>query len=259
MNQKNKGFILKITKVKEKDVIATIFTKTLGKQSYYIHNVNTPKSKRKQRIEIMNLVEFTVSSKSRGKLKGINKIDLINNFKNIKNKRNLFAESFCLAEILYKTLPEGESHNDVFIMLESACCTTLEKENTQKTRSIFNYLCINLLFFLGFLPEIDIDQNTYKKMDPEKKITNNPTGIGYLNANGNESEGGDENNQDFVKMIKIQKFYLNTCPNIVKIVQLRISDQLINDITQIQLDWFEYIIERELKSRFLFKQRLNKN
>lgn len=249
MNQKNKGFILKLTKVKEKDVVATIFTQTQGKQSYYIHSVNTPKSKRKQRIEIMNLVEFTTSTKSTGQLKGVNKIDLIDNFRNIKEKKNLYAESFCLAEILYKTLPEAEPHNDVFLLLESACRTKLQKANISKVRAIFNYICINILFFLGFLPEIDIDQNSYKKLDPEKSIMLNPNEIGYLNGSGSSDT------KKLIQIIKIQKFYLNTCPNIDKIVQLDISPDTNETLTQIQLDWFEYIIEKALKSRFLFKSK----
>ncbi len=254
-----KGFVLRINEVKDHDLFVTIFLKEFGKVSLYAKNANKANSKRKRALDIMNFVEIIINkSKNNPDFWFLKEVKLINNFEIIKIKKNFYKESFILSEIILKLIPLKEPMIEIYNLMEKVVVLDLKNKINNKLfknnieKKIFIYLCLHIINYLGFLPEIDKCLKNNIKFQKNHKVyaSISPPGYKIIDKNSKNQKASE---QLILNAIKIQKYYLANVNKLDKIIKLNYSDRLIDFLYNLQLDWIEAIVEKPLKSRNYFQ------
>ena len=186
MLHKTSGIILHTTHYSETQLIAKIYTRQFGLQSYIISGVRSKKSKTKAtQFQPLALVDLVVSHSEKG---GLQRISEINNhhpfgsipFTIIKSSIVLF-----LNEVLYKSINESHPDEDLFDFIQSSLLILdLKTENCSNFHIFF---IIQLSKYLGFYPEGNFSQQNslfdLKEGGFINKIPNHPY---YMNVQQSE-------------------------------------------------------------------------
>lgn len=153
MLENTEGIVLHFVRYGENSVIAQIYTKTFGRQSFLINAVRSKKSKNRatvlQPLFLVDLVCYQKESREVQRIK-----EIINNppyqsipFNVLKTTQALF-----IAEMLLKTLREQESSPVLFNFIKNALCYfDLMEEHAVNFHLWF---LLRLTEYLGFLPDI---------------------------------------------------------------------------------------------------------
>ena len=248
---KDSGFIIRITPHKEKDTLLKIFSKKDGVNNYYLKNVRTPKSNRNKNIELLNYIDFSYSEKSEG-LRFLSDLKLKNKFDILKNINTYYAETYILSECLNSTLNDNIRNPEIFNLLVdvsnyiSNYTTDNEIEqadvNKNDSRILLSLILLRIISESGYLPDISHCQINNNILEISDNIGTLPDKIGYAKMNSSPDK-------DILKVIKIQKFWLNDDVNLKNLINLKLTDHLLDKIINIELNWCEIIIGRKLKSR----------
>ncbi len=152
MQASTEGIVLRSIKYGESSVIATIFSREFGRQSYIINSARNNKSKNKARILqplfLVELVSYQKQSRDLQRIKEIKNNPVYQNipFDIIKSTQAIF-----LAEMLYKTINEEESYPEMFDFIKNALMMfDLMEKNLANFHLYFLY---RLTEYLGFLPD----------------------------------------------------------------------------------------------------------
>lgn len=243
------GVITKISRAKEQDIVLHMFTKSEGMQVFLLKHAGGAKSKRKYLLELMNLVQFRATASNN--LKIITEIKLTSNFSILKSPENLYAESFLIAEVLNRFIPEGDSQVDLWDQLIEYLENQPLLEKIAGTQRLSRLLCLHfslkVLHLLGFLPSLNTDEVTAKKLDPEIGIVPASSVPGYRQSNSVDPD------PLILQAIKVQQFWLKPDTQTSEAFNIKIEDSLIKRMLNIQLDWIELVQERNLQSRMLLK------
>jgi len=151
MLQKTKGIALHYYKYSESSVIAKIFTRDFGLQSFIINGVRQKKSKSKlgllQPFTVLHLEMF---KKSKTGLKRLKEINISQVFERIPFDINRQLMAVFISEVLLKVLIEDEKEEVLFSYIENVI---VELENNQKIPNTYPLLFLfNLSSCLGFYP-----------------------------------------------------------------------------------------------------------
>lgn len=153
------GIILHTTKYSESQLIAKIFTRKFGLQSYIISGVRSKKSKTKAtQFQHLALVDLIVTHSEKGKLQRISEISNSHPFSSIPN--NIIKSSIVLFlnEVLYKSLNESHPDENLFDFIHNSLLIL-----DLKTESCSNFhisFIIQLSRFLGFYPQGNFSKET---------------------------------------------------------------------------------------------------
>jgi DNA repair protein RecO (recombination protein O) len=146
------GIVLHFIKFGESSVIATIFTRESGRQSFIINAARSKNSKNKagilQPLFLVNLVAYQKQSREIQRVKEIKSSKTYQNipFEVVKSTQVIF-----LAEVLYKTINEQESYTEMFDFIQNAL---LYFDLMEKGVSNFHlWFLLRLTEYLGFLPD----------------------------------------------------------------------------------------------------------
>lgn len=152
MQASTEGIVLRSIKYGESSVIATIFSREFGRQSYMINSARNKKSKNKagilQPLFIVELVSYQKQSREVQRVKEIKNNPVYQNipFDIIKSTQAIF-----LAEMLYKTISEEESYPEMFDFIKNAL---LMFDLMEKNLTNFHlYFLYRLTEYLGFFPD----------------------------------------------------------------------------------------------------------
>jgi len=158
-----KGIVIHHFKYGEKSVIAKIYTKKYGLQSYILNGVRNKKSKNKAvYLQPLSLVEINAFYKEKKGLQKIKTIQLDIPFNSIPFNINKSSIAFFIAEVLYKSIKEEEANEQLFDFLYNTIQVLDLKEN--------NYTNFHLVFLahltkhLGFYPQkgnVKMNSNIY--------------------------------------------------------------------------------------------------
>ena len=153
-----KGIVLHHFKYGEKSVIAKIYTQKRGLQSYILNGVRNKKSKNKAvYLQPLSLIEINGFHKEKSGLQKVKNIQLDVPFTSIPFNINKSSIAFFVAEVLYKSIKEEESNEQLFDFLHNTIQVLDLKEN--------NFNNFHLLFlahlskYLGFYPQIPKAKN----------------------------------------------------------------------------------------------------
>ncbi len=145
------GIVLHYIKYGESSVIATIYTKAFGRQTYIINAARSKKSQNKAGIlQPLFLVDLITYQKQTREMQRIKEIKNTPVYQNIPFQVAKSSQAIFLAEMLYKTLMAQESSPETFEFIKNALLYFDLTENN--TANFHLYFLFRLTEFLGFLP-----------------------------------------------------------------------------------------------------------
>ena len=147
------GIVLHSFKYGENSVIATIYTRDFGRQSYLINAAHGKHSKNKAGIlQPLFLVDLVAYYKQSRELNRIKEIKSHQNYQNISFDIAKSTIAIFLSEMLYRSIHEQESYPEMFEFIKHAF---LYFDLMDKGTANFHiYFLYRLTEYLGFLPEL---------------------------------------------------------------------------------------------------------
>lgn len=146
------GIVLHFIKYGETSVIATIFTRDFGRQSYIVNASRTHKSKNRAGfLQPLFLVDLEVYQKQTREVQRIKEIKIMHPYQNIPFDITKSTQTIFLAEMLYKTIHEQESYPELFDFVKSALLYFDLMENGWQNFHI--YFLFRLTEYFGFMPD----------------------------------------------------------------------------------------------------------
>ncbi len=151
MISSTEGIVIHALKYGETSIIARIFTRDLGMQSYLVRGVRKSRSSRKQHLfQPLTMVHMVVSHKEKAGLNHIKEIQLLDPYQTIPVKVEKTSLVIFLAEILSHALKNQETNEGLFLFLRTAL---LHLDNTEDPVTNFHLVfLIRLSKYLGFHP-----------------------------------------------------------------------------------------------------------
>lgn len=157
MLHRTDGIILHTVNYSESSIIAKIYTREFGLQSYMISGARGKKSKhRSALLQPLSLVDLVVSNSSKGGLHRITEINLLHPYVEIPYQVIKSSLLIFLNEILYKSLKEEHGDPELFDFLKNAL---LVLDLRQESCAAFHiYFMLQLSPYLGFAPQGQPDE-----------------------------------------------------------------------------------------------------
>lgn len=233
------GIILSETPYKESSKILNILTKDNGIIGVIAKGAKKMKSPLRSVTERFTLGYFNVYYHE-GKLSTLVTADVINPLRNIKTDIVRIGYLTYIGELAYQTAKQNEDDN-IYKILKSAI---LKIEDGLDPMIITNILELKMLDFLGV--GIDLDR-CIKCGNTADIITINGDVGGYLCKNCHT----DEPIYD-IKTIKMFRLYYYV--DIDTITDLKISDEVANNINKILTDYYDRYTGLYLKSKEFLNQ-----
>ena len=146
------GIVLHYIKYGESSVIATIYTREFGRQSFIINAARSKKSKNKaSMLQPLFLVDLVTYQKQTREIQRIKEIKSSQTYQNIPFEITKSTQAIFLAEMLYKTINEEESNPEMFEFIQNAL---LYFDLMEKGTANFHlWFLLRLTEYLGFLPD----------------------------------------------------------------------------------------------------------
>lgn len=184
------GIVLHFIKYGESSVIATIFTKDFGRQSYIVNASRSRKSKNKGGLlQPLFLLDLEVYQKQTREIQRIKEFKSLNTYQNIPFDIAKSTQVIFLAEMLYKTIHEQESYPELFHFVKSALLYfDLLEEGWQ---NFHLYFLFRLTEYFGFLPDtnkvgfegwFDLKKGAIVPFEPTHPLYANKEVTGHLIA-----------------------------------------------------------------------------
>ena len=152
MHVATEGIVLHFIKYGETSVIATIFTRDFGRQTYIINALRSRKSKNKAGIlQALFLVDIEAYQKKSRDIQRIKNIKSNQVYQNIPFDITKSTQAIFLAEVLYKTIHEQESNIELFDFIKhSLLYFDLMEEGWSNFHLFFLF---RLTQYMGFMPD----------------------------------------------------------------------------------------------------------
>ncbi|MEN8223747.1 MAG: DNA repair protein RecO [Bacteroidota bacterium] len=152
MLHKTRGIVLHQIRYSESSLIVKIFTRDLGLQSYLVKGARSKRSSmRSSLFQPMTLLDLVVYHREKNDLQHMREAALAEPFHSIASDLRRSSIALFLAEIITKTLKEGEANEDMFDFLASS----LHYLDIQSggLENFHLYFLIQYSRFLGFNPQ----------------------------------------------------------------------------------------------------------
>ncbi len=147
------GIVLHTIKYGESSVIATIYTRDFGRQSYLVNSAHGKHAKNKAGIlQPLFLVDIVAYHKQSRELNRIKELKSNQNYQNISFDITKSTIAIFLAEMLYRSIHEQESFPEMYDFIKH---TLLYFDLMETGFANFHvYFLYRLTEYLGFLPEL---------------------------------------------------------------------------------------------------------
>lgn len=153
MQVKTKAIVLKYIKYTDTSIIAYLFTKELGRQTYIIRGVRGKKSKIKinlfQALSVLDIDAVQKQKRNIQSLKEAKPSFVLNDIYTDIYKSSI---AFFIAEIIFKTIKDEEYDEDLYNFIEDFI---FELERAKEFSNFHLIFLIRLTSYLGFLPNTD--------------------------------------------------------------------------------------------------------
>ncbi len=148
------GIVLHYIKYGESSVIATIFTREFGRQSYMLNAARNRKSKnRASLLQPLFLVDLETYQKKTREIQRIKSLKCKHAYQNIPFEITKSTQAIFLAEVLYKTIHEQESNAELYDFPKN---TLLYFDLMEAGAANFHlYFLHRLSEYLGFMPSTE--------------------------------------------------------------------------------------------------------
>lgn len=174
MLHKTKGIVIHNIKYSETSVIVKIYTELFGLKSYILRGVRKKKSKIKSNIlQPLTLVEMEVYNKEKSDIQQLREIRNIHQFVSLPFEIHKSSIALFIAEILYKSIKEEETNNNMFEFVFNSIIFLDTSEN--KVTDFHLLFAMQLTRHLGFYPQgkyseinkyFDLEDGTFRSNPP---------------------------------------------------------------------------------------------
>ncbi|MBK6283291.1 MAG: DNA repair protein RecO [Draconibacterium sp.] len=146
------GIVLHFIKYGESSVIATIFTRDFGRQSYMVNAARSRKSQNKSNLlQPLFLVDLVAYQKPTHELHRIKELKSNQVYQNIPFNITKSSLVIFIAEVLYKSINEQESYPEMYDFIKNSL---LYFDLMETGSSNFHlWFLFRLTEYLGFFPE----------------------------------------------------------------------------------------------------------
>lgn len=146
------GIVLHFIKYGESSVIATIYTRDYGRQSYLVNAARSKKSQNKASLlQPLFLVDMIAYQKQSRELHRIKELRSHQVYQNIPFEITKSSLSIFIAEVLYKSINEQESYPEMYDFIKNSL---LWFDLMEKGSGNFHiWFLFRLTEYLGFLPD----------------------------------------------------------------------------------------------------------
>lgn len=147
------GIVFHFIKYGGSSLIATIFTREYGRQSFIVNAARSKISKNKTGIlQPLFLVNIVAYEKQLREIQRVKEIEISKTYQNIPFEIVKLTQAVFIAEILYKTIKEQESYPEIYDFIQNSL---LYFDLMEKGVSNFHlWFLFRLTEYLGFLPDI---------------------------------------------------------------------------------------------------------
>jgi DNA repair protein RecO (recombination protein O) len=171
-----KAIVIKTVKYSESSVIAKLYTRKFGIQSYMVRGVRTSKNStfKPAQLLYLNLLEIVAYHKQNTEIQNIKEIRCTPALINLHTDFIKTAIGMFMAELLHKCIVEEEP-NEVLFDFVQECIIQLD-QSTVSTSLFPCWFMIHLSRFLGFEPKGEITQEEIFDME-EGAFTSSALGL----------------------------------------------------------------------------------
>ena len=152
MLHKVKGIVLHSVKYSETSVIVRIYTDLFGLKSFLIRGIRSKKSKIKPALlQPLTLLDLVVYNRESTSLQSVREMQLAYPYQSLPFDIKKSSVGLFINELLYKSIREEESNQELFSFLWNAC---IQLDVSDETVNCFHLLfAIHLTRFLGIVPQ----------------------------------------------------------------------------------------------------------
>lgn len=180
MLHKSRGIILKSTHYSESSLVVHIFTEKFGIQSYLLQGVRKNKSKiRTSMLQPLHLLQMVVYHKENNGLQRISELrnePILNNISMDVVKTSL---SLFICELLYQTLKEQPSDEELFNFLSHSI--EMLDLTDQSVANFHVWFMLKYTKYLGFYPQILSKNHMYFDMKNAQFVDSIPEHPIFMN------------------------------------------------------------------------------
>ncbi len=146
------GIVLHFIKYGESSVIATIFTRDFGRQSYLVNAARSKKAQNKSSLlQPLFLVDMVAYQKQTRELHRIKELKINQVYQNIPFNITKSSLAIFISEVLYKSINEQESYPEMYDFIKNSL---LYFDLMETGASNFHlWFLFRLTEYLGFFPE----------------------------------------------------------------------------------------------------------
>lgn len=180
MLHKSRGIILKSTHYSESSLVVHIFTEKFGIQSYLLQGVRKNKSKiRTSMLQPLHLLQMVVYHKENNGLQRISELRNDPNLNNISRDVVKTSLSLFICELLYQTLKEHPSDEELFDFLFKAI--ELLDLAEESVANFHLWFMLKYTKYLGFYPQILSKNHLYFDMKNAQFVDSIPEHPIFMN------------------------------------------------------------------------------
>ena len=153
MQVKTKAIVLKYIKYTDTSIIAYLFTKELGRQTYIIRGVRGKKSKIKINLfQALSVLDIDAVQKQKSNIQSLKEAKPSFVLNEINTDIYKSSIAFFISEIIYKTIKDEEHDEDLYNFIENFI---IELEDATEFSNYHLIFLIRLTSYLGFLPNTE--------------------------------------------------------------------------------------------------------
>lgn len=169
MLHKTKGIVLHKVKYGDSSLIAHIYTRDFGRQSYIVNGVRGKKSKfHFNHFQVLTILDMEVDHKPNREIQRIRELSIEHPFHHIHTDIVKNTIALFVGEVMYRCLKDIESNYPLYDYLESAIqMLDFTEKGTVNFHLIF---LVQFTRFLGIYPENSAELDMYQPKDSEVKL-----------------------------------------------------------------------------------------
>ncbi len=237
-NYQTEAIIIKKIKLGEADRILTLYTPRLGKIQAVAKGVRRPRSKMAGHLELLT---HSLVSLARGRnLDTVTGSQTINSFLPLKSDLQLASQALYAVELVEQFTADNVENYPLFQLLLETMHHLCQGNNNELT---LRYFELHLLNLVGYRPQLG---QCVSCRSPLKAITNSfsPSAGGVLCPSCRQSQ--ILTYPLSVNALKVLRFLQNSDYDTIS--QLKIDQELCQELEGVMRNYLTYLLEREVKS-----------